>query len=437
MNSTASNSFPTGRLYKSRKSRPCDSCRRRKVACDMPHGPPCRRCAHKDQQCTFEEGPGPRKRTKIAHLFEHNIQAVELNTHYNGLSSELPYDRTTEESGWFESLPTLQPAAEFTGQDTYHSVAITSPQSTTSGMNQSAVTQSSPRSNLSLPDCSTTIAPTDNQPPMQLGSTKLDSLESIPGAFSFYIGPTGTSDIHVLTHQPYDAQNVSLPNVNGLRYRIMSTPSQKKDAKDFTPPTVFGITDHALLTKAEPKLGPDRIEDAWSQLWDMMDPTAAWHLIQLYARYVDPYYPIVSKSQMPSDPSQLQYMSLALLTSICATALPFIMYDETLYTLLLHPPESGQLYELCWLCISKELHAPSLVTLQACLLLLQRLPTNMYLSDTAFSWSLMSTALAIAQTIGIHRDPMDWITVPAWERKLRRRLWWGLFVMEKWISLAR
>lgn len=51
-----------GRLYKSRKSRPCDACRRRKVTCIMPSGPPCQRCVHFCKDCTFEQAPTKRKR---------------------------------------------------------------------------------------------------------------------------------------------------------------------------------------------------------------------------------------------------------------------------------------------------------------------------------------------------------------------------------------
>jgi hypothetical protein len=218
----------------------------------------------------------------------------------------------------------------------------------------------------------------------------------------------------------------------------MDNPCHKEGRSfDFSPPTVFGITDHCLLEKAEPKLDPDLTDNTWPRLWAMMDPTAAWHLIKLYSRYVDPYFPILSSHQIPSSPKELDTMPLALLTAICATALPFVMYDDSLYTLLLHPPSSEQLYRLCWLCLSQELHAPSLTTLQACLLLQQRLPTNMYLSDTAFAWSLMSTSLAVGQTIGLHRDPESWTSIPPWEKRLRRRLWWGLYIMEKWVALAR
>lgn len=53
---------PHGRFYKSRKARPCDACRRRKVVCHMPSSPPCQRCLGKAISCTFKQAPDKKKR---------------------------------------------------------------------------------------------------------------------------------------------------------------------------------------------------------------------------------------------------------------------------------------------------------------------------------------------------------------------------------------
>ena len=53
------------------------------------------------------------------------------------------------------------------------------------------------------------------------------------------------------------------------------------------------------------------------------------------------------------------------------------------------------------------------------------------------SGRLMSTAVSVSQTIGLHREPASWHLTPVHERKLRRRLWWALYTMEKWFALAR
>ncbi|KAL2835355.1 fungal-specific transcription factor domain-containing protein [Aspergillus pseudoustus] len=381
-----------GRPYKSRKSRPCDACRRRKVTCDMPTGPPCRRCSRIDHPCTFNEGPGPRKRPALAGLQVAFQQCAEL----------LP-----EGSNDYLYTPAEAPPMQFETEGTMNALTE-SPSSTASSASLSR------RDSLDSPCIE-------------------GSLEFVPGAFTFYIGPTGVSDVHLLSREYYNEQLHSSPRVSGLRYRLMNPVSRYNPASH----TIFGVTDHALIHKAEPKVDARVAATAWTELWTMLSPTAAWHLVHLYARYIDPYYPVLSRHQVPATPDTLSNMPLALLTAICATTLPFIMYDEALYTLLLHPPSARDLYRLCWLGITQDLHAPSMSTLQACLILQQRLPTNLYLSDTAFTWSLMSTAVAVANTIGLHRDPSSWTSLPAWERRLRRRLWWGLWLTEKWIAFTR
>lgn len=45
------------RIYKSRKQRPCDNCRKRKSCCIIENGIPCKLCKMFNKKCTFEKGP--------------------------------------------------------------------------------------------------------------------------------------------------------------------------------------------------------------------------------------------------------------------------------------------------------------------------------------------------------------------------------------------
>ncbi|KAL4863953.1 hypothetical protein BDV12DRAFT_201596 [Aspergillus spectabilis] len=374
-----------GRPYKSRKSRPCDACRRRKVTCDMPTGPLCRRCSRIDHACTFEQGPGPRKRPALAAfkvgfsrrseaLWIHELARIWLRTRsLAAIMCLTAYTVSNSFQQYAEPRPFLP---EISPLDMVMQFEPTERVPTLDMSSQSPVSSGSP---MSLPQEKMN---TYEGPPIA------GSLEFVPGAFTFYIGPTGVSDGHLLSRENYNEQLLSEPRVSGLRYRRMN-PNPTYNAEN----TIFGITDHALLHKAEPKVDERVAATAWTELWTMLSPTAAWHLVQLYARYIDLDYPILSRHQIPASPDTLSNMPLALLTAICATILPFIMYDEALYTLLLHAPSANDLYRICWLGITQDLHAPSMSTLQACLILQQRLPTNMYLSDTAFTWSLMSTVI--------------------------------------------
>lgn len=50
------------RPYRSKVTRPCDRCRRRKTTCILPADGPCRSCNSASQACTFELPPAKRKR---------------------------------------------------------------------------------------------------------------------------------------------------------------------------------------------------------------------------------------------------------------------------------------------------------------------------------------------------------------------------------------
>jgi hypothetical protein len=262
------------------------------------------------------------------------------------------------------------------------------------------------------------------------------TLENIPGAFSFYIGPTGVSDVNILLRQLDDAGDVSLDLAAGLNIRTVDqVPGHPQ--KSLSGPVVFGVTDETLVETAEPRASKTDLERIKVEFWSLLSRKSAYHLVSLYAHFVEPCFSILSPDQIPTTIDGIDKLSVALLAGICATSLPFALHEDALYSILPSLPKSERLYRISWSLCCQELHAPSLMTLQACLVLQHNLPSNPVLSDTAFKWSQMATAVAIAQTIGLHRDPGDWLQVPEREIKLRRKLWWAMWSMEKWCSLAR
>lgn len=72
-NRQMSDSQQKGRIYKSRKSRPCDACRRRKVTCDMLNA---RHASdvYMNKACTLEEPPASGKDTPHRNLTISNHQ---------------------------------------------------------------------------------------------------------------------------------------------------------------------------------------------------------------------------------------------------------------------------------------------------------------------------------------------------------------------------
>ncbi|THH04722.1 hypothetical protein EW145_g5306 [Phellinidium pouzarii] len=78
---------PGGRPFRSRKNRPCDSCRRTKTRCTIGAvGPPCFECVQTKKNCTFEEGPPARKHRTL--VIERQADSVgPLHTLANAAAS--------------------------------------------------------------------------------------------------------------------------------------------------------------------------------------------------------------------------------------------------------------------------------------------------------------------------------------------------------------
>jgi hypothetical protein len=75
---------------------------------------------------------------------------------------------------------------------------------------------------------------------------------------------------------------------------------------------------------------------------------------------------------------------------------------------------------------SNIVHRPKLSTIQAGLLLLQRPEGN--------SWALTCQLVGLGQDMGLQLDCTNW-HIPDWERGLRKRLAWAIFMQDKWGSL--
>jgi hypothetical protein len=46
----------------------------------------------------------------------------------------------------------------------------------------------------------------------------------------------------------------------------------------------------------------------------------------------------------------------------------------------------------------------------------------------------MAFTVGLATSLGLHLECQDW-AIPAWEKRLRKRLWWVVYSEEKWRSM--
>ncbi|CAI4219890.1 unnamed protein product [Parascedosporium putredinis] len=130
------------------------------------------------------------------------------------------------------------------------------------------------------------------------------------------------------------------------------------------------------------------------------------HLIDLYFRVVHPGFPIIQKGV-------------------------FLEKYERSYRVLAAPLGSGlpprHQLRLVRSTLADAMYRPKLSTIQAGLLLSQR--------PEGDQWAPTAQLVAIAQELGLHLDCTNW-KIPPWEKGLRKRLAWALYMQDKWGALV-
>lgn len=152
-------------------------------------------------------------------------------------------------------------------------------------------------------------------------------------------------------------------------------------------------------------------------------------LINLYFRIVHPSFPILHKKVFLEKYSRThREFSPPLLAAVYTLALNWWSYDRELSPQ--KKPDVQALEKLARKTIADVMHRPKLSTVQAGLLLLQQ-----HSDLKGGSWALTAQLVAVGQELGLHLDCTTW-KIPSWERGLRKRLAWGLFMQDKWGALT-
>lgn len=138
------------------------------------------------------------------------------------------------------------------------------------------------------------------------------------------------------------------------------------------------------------------------------------------------------------DRNTLESMPVHLLAAIYGSALPFAMNDDQLAVMhVYHHPPLDKVWRLVYKSIQEEIHRPRLSTLQAAVLYLHKTTNDrckLASSDTPFLWSFMGMVVGLAHSLGLHLE-CRMFGIPAREKRLRRRLWWAVYIEDKWLSL--
>ncbi|EXJ85429.1 hypothetical protein A1O1_05793 [Capronia coronata CBS 617.96] len=149
-------------------------------------------------------------------------------------------------------------------------------------------------------------------------------------------------------------------------------------------------------------------------------------LIKLYFRIVHPSFPILHKKVFLEKYGRTyREFSPPLLAAVYILALNWWSYSAELAKSL--KPDVAHLEDIAYRTLQDVSHRAKLSTVQAGLLLLQRPGSNQ-------AWQLTSQLVAIGQDLGLHLDCSNW-RIPLWERGLRKRLAWALYMQDTWSAL--
>ena len=146
-------------------------------------------------------------------------------------------------------------------------------------------------------------------------------------------------------------------------------------------------------------------------------------LLRHFQRSISRSFPIIEDASL--SPAQRRNMDPALLCAICTVSAssPGYQPDSTKK----HVVDIIQLEDLALNLVRDSLEKPTLSTIQAGLLLMQRSEVD--------SKTLNTQLVGTAFELGLHLDCTSW-TISDEERGLRKRLAWAVYMQDQWCSLV-
>jgi len=223
--------------------------------------------------------------------------------------------------------------------------------------------------------------------------------------YSQYIGPTTDFEPSLIDLSPFDPQDESLLSRGTLR-----------KVSDY---------DTFLMLPDYNTLGHEHIIEDADAIEKIVEPHGP-ALLELYFRIIHPNFPILQKTVFFEKYNRsYREFSPPILAAVYILAINWWDHSEELVNL--PRPDLAELERLARVTLADAMYRPKLSTIQAGLLLSQR--------PEGDQWAPTAQLVAIGQELGLHLDCTNW-KVPPWERGLRKRLAWALYMQDKWGSLV-
>ncbi|KAL3459565.1 hypothetical protein BJX64DRAFT_291069 [Aspergillus heterothallicus] len=439
---------PQFRPYRSKRLRPCDTCRRRKVACRIETNPPCANCRTNAIECSFEDPPLKRRRDAFD---QPNLPLTNRGSAGENAPPVAPWadagldddtDNLIHEGAAWHDWGFGSPANEMVNSSPqipgWSSLGDQTTFEIPSGSNGTLLQDLAGTEFLNFFN-----GPAQGSSYLDTPTASIRSLDKVDGFSSQYFGLSGESDPYLLRHFRF----LSDGQTQFFKVHFRSLAAEGETGTSAQPPVQFMVSSDDLgnAMKSETTFGHDRQPDsARHKLDSMVAPEDGRRLVGLFLRHVFPSFPIISRSELGlSKPrsfpsvSALSNIPPHLLAGIYAISIHFCHYDPVLCVSNVYTkPPTDRLWKLALEEILREIHTPHLAVLQAILLYLQKPQVELSgaVADSPFRWSLMSMATSLSSTLGLHLNCREW-PIPQWEKRLRRRIWWAVYSESAWRSL--
>lgn len=236
-----------------------------------------------------------------------------------------------------------------------------------------------------------------------------------------YLGFSGDFDPHLMQYYNYDPDTHVAKFIKCSARQVQSDPS--------FPVQFLAFSDDR---------GPAMREEIAAQRRRVKELTKGDEdrLLRLFFELVYPTYPIVDRKKFYADYMKgSENVDICLFTGILAISVIWNKYDDVLCVKNLQRSLYDKLFDECSIAVERSLKRPTLGTVQGLLLLAQK---HILFCDNAtlFSANLhMAKLVSVAHTLGLHLDCSDWTISPS-EKRLRKRLWATIYLVEKWSSAS-
>ncbi|KAI9313937.1 fungal-specific transcription factor domain-containing protein [Dichotomocladium elegans] len=390
-----------------RISRACDGCRRKKIKCDTT-GPDqtCKNCQASKIDCTYNDSAKKRGPPKgYIEVLENRLKRMERIL--GGLAEDNG-DQPAESDG--QSPPASSPERVKDGMSAETSGSMNTPSNNSSSTAVSGTNNAGRISGLSSLSSSTSTRYIGDMSPLPFLAQKINFEDArVESHIGFKVRKFG--DSLVMYKEDEDEQDASV--------RLLSQLGFLKPGE-----TINTLNDWIYKVAGIDKATSDR-------------------LMKIYFAYIHPGLPIVNKVLFLKQYRRElgDYPAAPLLNAMYGSAARYIENCKIFGDKVLPDDTEDWDNKEGWseslfdnlLAHVRGRYSPCVATIQA--LVLGQYHRASLDEKMASGWLLNSAATRMAQDLGLHRSSESW-DIPESDKETRRRVWWSVYILDKWSAAA-